>query len=116
MNAMVMGKKEQSGKTLHSAALNTASVLEVLRRELPRLRRDYDVRSIGLFGSYVKGSQDGKSDIDILVEYEITPGMLKYLDLENDLSHLLGCKVDLVLKSALKPSNGAKILQEVQSV
>ncbi|MGA7278148.1 MAG: nucleotidyltransferase family protein, partial [Desulfocapsaceae bacterium] len=74
------------------------------------------VRSIGLFGSYAKGSQGTKSDIDILVEYEITPGMLRYLDLENHLSELLGCKVDLVLKNALKPSIGARILQEVQNV
>ena len=116
MNVMVMGKKKQSSKTPHSADLTAASVLEILRRELPRLRKEYNVRSIGLFGSYVKGSQGAKSDVDILVEYEITPGMLKYLDLENDLSQLLGCKVDLVLKNALKPSIGSRILQEVQNV
>ena len=116
MNVMVMGKKERSRRTPHSAALTAASVLEILRGELPRLRKEHNVRSIGLFGSYVKGSQGAKSDIDILVEYEITPGMLRYLDLENDLSELLGCKVDLVLKDWLKPSIGSRILQEVQNV
>lgn len=116
MNVMVMGKEEQSSKALHSAALDTASVMEVLRRELPRLRSEYDVRSIGLFGSYVKGMQGAKSDVDILVEYDKTPGMLRYLDLENELSELLSCKVDLVLKSSLKPAIGARILQEVQNV
>jgi predicted nucleotidyltransferase len=83
---------------------------------MPRLERDYDVRSIGLFGSCLKGTQSKGSDIDILIEYEKIPGMFKYLDLENELSELLGCKVDLVLKSALKPSIGARILQEVQNV
>ncbi len=113
---MIMGNKNRPSRTTKGAHHSTASVLEILRGEMPRLRKEYDIRSIGLFGSYVKGLQGKKSDIDILVEYEIAPGMLKYLDLENDLSDLLGCKVDLVLKNALKPSIGARILQEVQNV
>ena len=96
--------------------LSSEAISAILRKEMPRLGRDYDVRSIGLFGSYLKGTQSAGSDIDILIEYEKIPGMFKYLDLENELSELLGCKVDLVLKSALKPSIGARILQEVQNV
>lgn len=92
------------------------TVLRILREELPRLRRKYDVSSIGLFGSYAKGTQHQKSDVDILVEYETAPSMLRYMELENDLSNLLGCKVDLVMKSALKPSIGTRILQEVRNI
>ena len=110
-----MGMKRKSDVKHESCQLTGTAVLELIRGELPRLRREYDVRSIGLFGSYAKGTQRAKSDIDILVEYETTPGMLKYLELESDLSELLGRKVDLVLKKALKPSIGERILQEVRN-
>ncbi len=52
---------------------------ERLREELPRLRREYAVRSLGLFGSYVRGEQRRGSDLDVLVEYSEVPGMLRFL-------------------------------------
>ncbi len=84
-----------------------------LRRELPRLRREYAISSLGLFGSYVRGEQRQGSDLDILVEFSKIPGMLRFLDLERELSHLLGVSVDLVQKEALKPAIGKRILAEV---
>jgi uncharacterized protein len=84
-----------------------------LRLELPRLRREYAVASLSLFGSYVRGEQRKGSDLDVLVEFSKVPGMLRFLDLERDLSHLLGVSVDLVQKEALKPSIGKRILEEV---
>ena len=84
-----------------------------LRRELPRLCRDYAVCSLGLFGSYVRGEQRQGSDLDILVEFSRIPGFLRFLDLERELSHLLGVPVDLVEKEALKPAIGKRILEEV---
>jgi len=56
-----------------------------------------------------------KSDLDILVEFEhdVDMGLLKFVGMENYLSDLLGVKVDLVEKSALKPRIGKHILKEV---
>lgn len=53
------------------------------------------------------------SDIDILVEFEKPIGLFKFLELEEHLSQLLGRKVDLVSKNALKPHIGKYILDEV---
>ncbi len=89
---------------------------ERIRRELPRLRQEYAVRSLGLFGSYVRGEQKRGSDLDILVEFSKTPGMFHFLELERDLSRLLGISVDLVQKEALKPAIGRRILDEVLPV
>ena len=88
----------------------------ILRREMPELRDRYKVKSLGLFGSYVRGEQRRKSDLDILVEFHEPPGLLKFLELENRLSDLLGIKVDLVMKSALKPDIGRRILSEVMPI
>ncbi len=87
-----------------------------LRSDLPRLQREYAVRSLGLFGSYIRGKQKKGSDLDILVEFEEVPGMFRFLDLERDLSQLLRVRVDLVQKDALKPAIGKRILQEVLMV
>jgi hypothetical protein len=93
--------------------LNVQTMADRLRLELPRLRREYAVRSLGLFGSYVRGEQRRGSDLDVLVEFSRVPGMLRFLDLERELSRLLGVSVDLVQKEAFKPAIGKRILEEV---
>lgn len=93
--------------------LDVQQMADRLRQEFPRLRRDYAVRSLGLFGSCVRGKQRRGSDLDVLVEFSEIPGMLRFLDLERDLSQLVGMPVDLVQKEALKPAIGQRILKEV---
>ncbi|UCH98579.1 MAG: nucleotidyltransferase family protein [Candidatus Aminicenantes bacterium] len=66
------------------------------------LRRRYKVKEIGIFGSYAREDQKENSYIDILVTFEKTPGLLKFLELENHLSDLLGIDVDLVRKEAVR--------------
>lgn len=93
--------------------------IEVLRQHMPELRERYGVTSLGVFGSYVRGGQKKRSDLDVLVEFDGRPmGLLKYIKLENYLSDLLGVKVDLVERSSLarKPAIGQRILEEVRSV
>jgi len=77
------------------------------------LKKQYGVREIGLFGSYVKSEQVENSDVDILVELEKPIGFFKFLELEEYLEKLLGLKVDLVTKKALKPTIGRYILNEL---
>lgn len=85
----------------------------ILRSHLPALRERYAVTSLGLFGSYVRGEQKKRSDLDLLVEFERAPSLFKYGELEDHLSDLVGIKVDLVMKKTLKPYIGRQILSEV---
>jgi len=80
------------------------------------LKEQYKIRSLGLFGSYVRGEQKKNSDVDILVEFCETPGLFTFIRLEEELSSIIGHKVDLVMKNSLKPSIGKRILTEVISV
>jgi len=84
----------------------------------PVLREKFEVETIGIFGSYTRGEQGKKSDVDILVEFseDAEIGFFRFLDLEEFLSRELGVKVDLVTKDALKPYIGKRILQEVVMV
>ena len=89
-----------------------------LERLKPTLKEKFEVETIGIFGSYTRGEQTKKSDVDILVEFseDAEIGFFKFLDLEEFLSRKLGVKVDLVTKDALKPYIGKRILQEVVMV
>lgn len=86
-----------------------------LREMLPELRRRYPIASLGLFGSWVRGDQRDRSDIDILVEFDGPIGW-RIATLEDELSQRLGMKVDLVPRRGLKPRIGQRILAEVVPV
>jgi uncharacterized protein len=90
--------------------------IKILRQYLPELREKYSVSYLGIFGSYIREEQTKDSDLDVLVQFDKKPGLLKYIELENYLSDLLGVKVDLVMKSALKPNIGKRILNEVKAL
>lgn len=77
------------------------------------LTERFKVKEIGIFGSIVRGEDKKTSDIDILVEFKKPIGLFKFLELEEFLSNLIGRKVDLVSKKALKPRIGKHILKEV---
>jgi len=89
------------------------NVEEVLKQHKEELVEKYKVKEIGVFGSYVRGERKKSSDVDILVEFEIVPDLLKFIELERYLKKLLGMKVDLVRKKALRVELKDIILKEV---
>jgi len=91
----------------------TQTIIRQIKKGLPLLRDKYRIRQIGIFGSYLRGEQKRKSDVDILVDFERTVSFFEFLALEGELSRLTRKKVDLVMKTALKPGIGTHILREV---
>ncbi len=87
-------------------------ILKFLKHQLPNLRSNFKVKTIGLFGSYAREEQTETSDIDMLVEFEAPVGFIKFIELENYLSDKLGAKVDLVTPDALKPLIKPDIMEE----
>lgn len=73
--------------------------------------KGFGVRRLGLFGSAVRGEATERSDLDFLVELE-KKTFDNYMDLKFFLEDLFGCKVDLVMKDALKPRLRDPILKE----
>lgn len=72
-----------------------ASIVRVLRRALPALSEKYHIKSFGIFGSYARGEQKATSDLDVLVEYRKSPSLAAWLDLEQELSALVGTDVEV---------------------
>lgn len=92
---------------------NIEEIKKILNKNKIQFRNNFKVKEIGIFGSYVKSQQTKKSDLDILVEFKSPIDFFDYLELEEYLTNLLGIKVDLVMKKALKPNIGKNILKEV---
>jgi hypothetical protein len=96
--------------------------IEEIKKKLeelkPSLKEEFKVKTIGIFGSYIKEEEKEKSDLDILVEFEESAklSLLDFVGLENYLSEVLGVKVDLVEKCTLKPRIGKHILEEVVNI
>jgi len=81
----------------------------ILVKSKKSLKSKYKIKSLGIFGSYSRGEAKEESDIDILVEFEEPIG-LEFIDLADELEHILNHKVDLFSKSVIRD----KYLQYVQ--
>ncbi len=68
-----------------------------LAQYLPRLIQEYNLKEIGVFGSYEKDKQTEESDLDILVDFEEVPSLFKFVGLKLELSDLLNMNVDVVI-------------------
>lgn len=69
-------------------------VLQRLKQRLPELQEKYGIRRIGLYGSFARSDQTGKSDVDLLVDLSRPLGF-EFVELAEDLEKILGKKVDL---------------------
>jgi hypothetical protein len=83
---------------------------------LPELAARHRVKSLALFGSYVRGEQLARSDLDVLVEFSEPPNLFEFMDLEEHLAALVGVKVDLVTRGVLKGNIGKRVLDEMVAV
>jgi len=76
-------------------------IKKLLKENKKELKEKYGVRSIGIFGSFVRGEETDISDVDILVEFEKPMG-LKFFEFANYLEGILGIRVDLLTFNAIK--------------
>lgn len=82
--------------------LSRSEILRSLEDHASELRQ-LGVRKIALFGSYLRGTADGQSDLDFLVKLR-RPDFDEYMDTKFFLEDLFGRPVDLVTHEALKPA------------
>jgi predicted nucleotidyltransferase len=113
-------RKTHIGYLCISSSLGTSrrmNTLEELKFKLetlkPILKARYKVETIGIFGSYSRGEQTEKSDLDILVTFSQPIGVYRFIEVEGFIKKKLGVKVDLVQKGALLPMIKEQVLNEI---
>lgn len=90
-------------------------VLQRLRALKPELQSRYKVCEMGLFGSFVRGEQGERSDIDLLVDFDDTADLFDLVRLGNFLEEQLQRKVD-ISREALRSELREQVLKEVAMV
>jgi len=86
-------------------------ILRSLSEHRAELER-FGVKSLAFFGSVARDEAQEDSDVDILVEFTAPPGFIRFMDLRFFLEDLLGCRVDLVTRKALKPRLRSRVERE----
>jgi predicted nucleotidyltransferase len=100
--------------------LTTEQIINLLKTNKDVLEK-YKVKRIGLFGSYVKGEQKKKSDIDLVVEFDL-PAFGKdfeglfdvFMDLSSYLEDLLGKKVDILTPASIESIRIKEVAEEIK--
>jgi hypothetical protein len=90
--------------------LGMEEVKELLRTHAQTLRDKYGIRVVGIFGSYSRGTQKKKSDIDLIAELDRPISLLELVGAQIYLSEILQKKVDLVAKDDLREELKKEIL------
>jgi len=82
------------------------------------LKETYGVEEIGVFGSFARGDNNENSDVDIAVElnHKVIVGLFEFARMQFYLEKILGRKVDLVIKSGIKPIIRDRILSQLVTV
>ena len=96
--------------------MSLENIRRILKKSKSKIENLFDVKELGIFGSYVRGEQKKNSDLDVLVEFNAVPGLIKFIKLENYLATLVKMKVDLVRKKAIRQELKGSILKEAVSV
>lgn len=84
---------------------------------LARVCARYHVTELSLFGSAARGTQRPGSDVDLLVvcEEAAVVTLFTLVDLQTDLSELLGRRVDVVPKRRTISHSTSRIVRESDS-
>ncbi len=95
---------------------NKEFIKSSIKRYFPDIKKEFKIKELKLFGSYVRNNETENSDVDILVTFNEIIDLIQYVKLKNFLSELLKTKVDLVMESALKKRIKESVLEEAELI
>jgi len=78
-------------------------IKQVILKHADKLKNEFNVKSIRVFGSYAEGRQREDSDLDLIVDFFETPTYFDIIELEEYLSSILDVKVDLLTEEGISP-------------
>ena len=87
-------------------------IFTVINDHKDEIYKKFNVETLSVFGSVAQETAGADSDVDILVSYKETPGFFEFLNLKEYLEAMLGRRVDLVTKGALKKQLRKQITED----
>jgi uncharacterized protein len=105
-----MRERQSSGP--EAKTMKRDDVLAILRAHEPRLRSEFGVKSLALFGSVARDAATAASDVDLLVEFDRPTGYSGLVRLQLHLQEILDCAVDLGTPDSLRPTTRTRVERE----
>jgi len=94
--------------------MNLLDLVRGRREEILVLAARRGALNVRLFGSVARGEASPESDVDFLVDLEQGRSLLDLGGLLMDLQSLLGCKVDVITESGLRPRLRQRVLKDAK--
>ncbi len=91
--------------------IDKQTILAFLKENRTMLQEKYQIKKIGLFGSYAKGEETSESDIDILVDMPSSFDL--YYDLKEFLEKSFGKSIDLGMEKSIRKLIRSKIEEDI---
>ena len=92
--------------------MNRKEVTRVIESHRQEIMDRFSVKSLYLFGSTARDQAGPESDVDLLVEFSKPVGLFEFIELQQTLEKILGCKVDLGTRRSLKMHLRDRVIQE----
>lgn len=93
--------------------LSKKDVIKILHNEQEYIHKVYGVKRVGLFGSFALDKATESSDVDLILEFEKSPG-LKFVQLAEYLEKKLGRKTDILTPAGLNSIRVPKVIENIK--
>lgn len=91
-------------------------LLQKHQEEIEKICHESGIKYLAVFGSHARGEAKTESDVDLLVEFSETPGLIAFIHTKQRLEQVLQRKVDLVTKKGLSKYIAPYIIQDIQQI
>ena len=92
--------------------MTNEEIFTKLRRDLPFLQREFGLKRLGVFGSWVRGSAHESSDVDLVAEFD-QPSGLRFVAFAEHIEQLLGRKADILTSAGIATIRNARIARRI---
>ena len=92
------------------------NILNTAQEKINTICQDAGITYLALFGSQARGDASDSSDVDLLVEFKETPGLISFIRTKQQFEAVFKKKVDLITKSGLSKYVQPYIQKDLQQL
>lgn len=90
--------------------------IDRFQEQIAEICREFDVSTLGVFGSFARGDFGPKSDVDLLVKFRKPVGLVKLIRIEDRFESVFGRPVDLGTEKSLHPVIKPSVLEGLKLI
>ena len=86
------------------------------QKEINQICGEYGISYLAIFGSQARNEARDDSDVDFLVEFKNTPGLIEFIKAKQEFEKVLNKKVDMVTKNSLSKYLAPYVNRDIQRI